>query len=133
VKILLRRDDINPDKPDKNCQTPLRHAAFNGCEGVVKILLKRDNVGPNKPDCIGQTPLGYAASNGYEGVVKILLGRDDVSPNNPDSIGQTPLLPATYRREVAVLLNGGRTPLSCPTRGGHAGVIAMLQSAVRKI
>ena len=54
--------------------------------------------------------------------MKILLGRDDVSPNKPDSIGRTPLLAATYRRKVAVLLNGGR-----------AGVIAMLQSAVRKI
>jgi len=39
VKILLGREEVNPDKPDNSGRTPLTHAASSGHEGVVKILL----------------------------------------------------------------------------------------------
>jgi len=55
--MLFGRDDIEPDKPDKNGRTPLRRAAKKGREGVVKILLGREGVNPDKPDNGGQTPL----------------------------------------------------------------------------
>src|SRR5205807_3311237 len=42
VKILLGRDDVNPNTPDKYGQTPLSCAVWSGHEGVVKILLGRD-------------------------------------------------------------------------------------------
>ena len=74
VKILLRRREINPDKPGNNGQTPLSFAAECGHEGVVKILLGREEVSPERPDNHGQTPLLYAAEYGHEGVVEILLG-----------------------------------------------------------
>ena len=57
VEILLKRGDVNPDKPGKDGQTPLGCAAWNGHEGVVKMLLERDEVNPDKPDNDGQTPL----------------------------------------------------------------------------
>ena len=91
VKILLGRDDINPDIPNNDGDTPLCRAAITGREGVVKILLGRDDVNPDKPDDSGRTPLCWAAISGQEGVVKILLGRDDVNPETLDNYGRTPL------------------------------------------
>jgi len=57
VKILLGRDDIDPNKPGKDDQTPLLRAARNGHERVVKRLLGRNDIDPNKPDEYGRTPL----------------------------------------------------------------------------
>ena len=44
VRILLRRDNVNPDKPDNGGRTPLMCAAWNGHEEVVRMLLGRDGV-----------------------------------------------------------------------------------------
>ena len=73
VKILLGREEVNPDKPDNGGLTPLSFAAWNGHEGVVKILLGRRDVNPDKASNYGSTPLLLASSNKHEGVVKILL------------------------------------------------------------
>jgi len=78
--MLLGREEVNPDKPDKWGRTPLLYTAKCGHEGVVKILLGRGEVNPDKPDRLGQTPLPGAAQNGHERVVKILLGRRGVNP-----------------------------------------------------
>jgi len=69
VKVLLGRDDIDPNKPDHFGRTPLWLAASNAHEGVVKVLLERGDVNPDKPDEDGQTPLSQAAFYGHEGVV----------------------------------------------------------------
>jgi len=60
VKILLERDEVNPDKPDNDGRTPLLYAAGNGYAEVVEILLGRDDVDPSKPDEYGQTPPAFA-------------------------------------------------------------------------
>ena len=91
IEILLGRNDVNHNKPDKYGTTPLCWAAYNGHEGVVKTILRRDDINPNNTDVDGETPLFWAAYHGYEGVVKVLLGRDDVEPDKPDNRGQTPL------------------------------------------
>lgn len=39
MKILLGREDVDPDRPDFWGQAPLSIAAQAGCEAVVKILL----------------------------------------------------------------------------------------------
>ena len=93
VKILLGWEEVNPDKPDDNDQTPLSRAASRGHEGVVKILLEREEVNPNKPDEYGDTPLSCAAWQGHEGVVKMLLEREEVNPNTLDEDGDTPRPP----------------------------------------
>ena len=87
VKILLGREEVNPEKPDYCGRTPLSYAAQNGDEGVAKILLGREEVNPDKPDNYGWTPLLRAARAGHEGVVGILLGREEVSPDKPDDDG----------------------------------------------
>ena len=91
AKMLLGREEVNPDKPDNNGRTPLSYAAQYEHEGVMKILLGRQEVNPDKPDNNGRTPLSFAAWYGHEGVVKILLEREEVNPNKPDNYGLTPL------------------------------------------
>jgi len=140
VKILLGRDDANPEKGGLFDQTPLCYASENGHEGVVKMLLGRDDVNPEKPDDLGQTPLCFAAQKGQEGVVKILLGRDDVNPEKPGRFGQTPLCFAAnsgHEGVVKILLGrddvnpnrpglSHKTPLCCAAENGHEGVVKIL-------
>ena len=57
MKLLLEREDVNPDSPDNRGKTPLSLAAENGHDGVVKLLLEREDVSPDRPDNYGQTPL----------------------------------------------------------------------------
>ena len=61
MKILLGRDDVDPNQPGGCGQTPPFCAAVNALEGVVKLLLGWDDVSPDKPDIYGQTPLWRAA------------------------------------------------------------------------
>jgi len=140
VKVLLGRDNVNPDKPDDRGRTPLHHASKRGHEGVVKILLERDDVNPNKPDKSGRTPLYCAAENGRGGVVEILLGRDEVDPGKPDTFNITPLSCAVgygHEEVVKILLGRSevdpdkpdmfdRTPLNFAATGGHEGVVKIL-------
>lgn len=51
------RDDINPNKQDTNCQTPLICATWHGHEGVLELLVRREDINLNKPDNDGRTLL----------------------------------------------------------------------------
>ena len=140
VKILLKRDDVNPDKPGESGQTPLCRAAENGHEGVVEILLERADVNPDKPDRLGRAPLSLAAENGHEGVAEMLLGRDDVNPNRLDAFDQTALYRAAWSGRdgmVKILLRRddvnsdkpnslGQTPLYSAVQNGHEGVVKII-------
>ncbi|RPA92087.1 ankyrin [Choiromyces venosus 120613-1] len=144
VKLLLTREDINPNTPDtKYGQTPLCWAARNGHEAVVKTLLAREDVNPNTPDTeCGQTPLCWAARNRHEAVIKTLLAREDVNPNTPNPrSGQTPLCSAArwgHEAVVKTLLaredvnpntpdnSTGSTALIWAARLGHGGAVKTL-------
>jgi len=142
VKILLGREEVNPNKPDNGGRTPLFFAAQNGREGVVKILLGRGDVNPDMADRFGQTPISYAAEYGHEGVVKILLERKEVNPDTLDTWGQTPLWYAVkneYDGVVKILLEReevnpdkldgwGDTPLLYAARWGYKKIVELLQS-----
>ena len=109
VKVLLEREDIDPNRADTRYgRTPLTIAARNGHERLVKILLGREGTNPNMPDTrCGQTPLSWAAWRGHEEVVRVLLEREDINPNSPDP-------------------QDGRRPLSLAAENGHEGVVKML-------
>ena len=140
VKLLLGREEVNPDIPEEHGRTPFMFAALRGHERVAKILLGRDEVNPNKPDKYGQTPLLVAAWGGHIEVVKMLLGRQEVNPGEPDVSNQTPLLVAARggHEEVVKMLLGreevnpgepdvsNQTPLLVAARGGHEEVVKML-------
>jgi len=132
AKLLLERQSISPDKPDKYFRrTALSWAAWKGNEGCVRVILERafskpdggDGwwgkaprvvnivrgrrcVNPNKPDKYGQTPILLAAGEGHEGVVRLLLARKDVKPDTVDGYGRTPLLCASgiWHDEIVKLL-----------------------------
>jgi len=144
VKILLEREDVDPDRADTIFrQTPLSLAAVKGQERVVKMLLEREDVDPNReiaPYC--QTPLSWAARNGHEGLVKMLLERQDVNPNMADTLyGRAPLSWAAecgHEGIVKMLLERedsdpgradtiyGQTPLLLAAEHGHEGIVKML-------
>jgi len=140
VKILLGREEVNPDKPDIEGLTPLSLASWNGHEQVVGILLGREEVNPDKPGNYGRTPLSYAASDGHDGVVKMLLGRNGVNPNKPNNDGRTPLSYAAsdgHEGVVKILLGWeevdpdrpdtyNQTPLLDAARNGHEGIMKIL-------
>ena len=140
VKLLLERDDVDPNLPGISDLTPLGWAAAIGHEGVVKLLLERENVDPNRPGMDNRTPLGCAAMMGHEGVVKLLLRVETVDPNRADKNDLTPLAWATAQgHEVVAKLLLGRedidlnrpdkndlTPLTHAAAMGHEGVVKLL-------
>jgi len=140
VKILLEREEVNPNKPNYYGATPVLSAALRGHEGVVKMLLEREEATPDNPNQNGVTPLMSAASKGHEGVVKILLEHEGVNPDKSDHNGKTPLSHAAeggYPGVVKILLereevnpdkpdNYGATPLMSAVEKGHEGVAKIL-------
>ena len=72
MKLLLKREDIDTDSPDRDGRIPLSFAASGRHEKVVKILLEHGDPNPDLPDSNGRTPLPIAASRRHEGVVKLL-------------------------------------------------------------
>ena len=61
MKLLLERNDVDPNIADRYGETPLFIAAIKGHEGVVKMLLECDDVNPNTTENSGDTPLFRAA------------------------------------------------------------------------
>ena len=132
VKLLLKQQTIDPDKPDRFFhRTALSWAASKGHEGIVSLLLGRASakpdgtdgwrgktsqvmnmvrgkrhVNPNRPDKYGQTPILLAATEGHEGVVQLLLARKDIKADVMDEYGYMPLL--------------------CASSKGHEGVVKLL-------
>ena len=144
IKMLLGRENVNPNQPDTEYgRTPISWAAAEGHEGVLKMLLEREDVNPNQEYTrYGRTPLSWAARGGQGGVVKMLLEREDVNPDKADTeYGRTPISWAAeegHERVVKMLLERagvnpdqaytrhGRAPLSWVARGGHGGAVKML-------
>ena len=147
VKMLLGREEVDPDEPNNYGQTPLFYAAEMGNEEVVKLLLGREEVNPDCADNDGRAPLSYAAQKIRGGAVKMLLGREEVNPDLPDNWGRTPLSYAAAGRvgrdiqehtEVMKMLlgraevnpekpdTGGRTPLSYATQEGCEEAVELL-------
>jgi len=74
VKLLLTRNDIDPNIHSHDGLTALRIAASGGCEGIVKLLLAWGPIDLNSTDPLyGRRALGHAACNGHKGVVELLL------------------------------------------------------------
>ena len=70
--MLLRREEVTPDKPDNHRRTPLWYTASRGNGGMVKTLLRRGEVNPNRPDSRGQTPLISVPQWGYQKLKTLL-------------------------------------------------------------
>ena len=111
VKLLLNRQDVNPDKPDNEGRTPLWWAASQGHELVVRQLLSREDVNPDVPDNHDVTPLCDASTSGHERVVRQLLDRGDATPRELDNEGNTPPSGSVIgRQELALNPSATKTP-----------------------
>jgi hypothetical protein len=89
VKILLARDDVDPEKPSKSGRTPFCWAAVKGHVGVMKLLLETGKVDVNSRTDDLTTPLSCAAAAGEEGSVRFLLSLDEVEVESRDIYGRT--------------------------------------------
>jgi ankyrin repeat protein len=88
MKVLLERDDIDPNCPGKDGRTALSLAAEKGHVAIVQQLLASRKVRVNVGDADdGQTPLHWAAKLGRDEIVKLLLKRRSVDLNARDLDG----------------------------------------------
>ena len=74
--MLLGREEVNPNQPNMQGQTPLSYAAERGHEGVVEALLGREDIMPGKPDKYAKTPLMHATWGGHKKVIALLQLHD---------------------------------------------------------
>ena len=49
MKLLLARNDVNPDRPRNDGRTPFQCASYGGHERVVELLLASNYVDPDTP------------------------------------------------------------------------------------
>ena len=77
MKILLERNDVDPNTASEDGKTPLSWAVQNGNEEMVKMLLKRNDLNLDTTDNSGRTPASWAAKNMNDGIAKLLSGRAD--------------------------------------------------------
>ena len=112
VKLLLAREEVEPNCQDFQKQTPLMLAALYGHALVVNLLLARDDVDRSLRSAQGRTPLFEAASKGHVLVVWLLL-QTGANPEIRDMVGFTPLSLAAengYVLVVRLLLQAGANP-----------------------
>ena len=136
VKILAPLTN-NPNAPNKDKDTAIHNAAFNGHIEMIKILLPFIE-NPNAPNCCGSTPIHCAAESGQKEVIKILASLTD-NPNAPNNKGMTPihmaarnghtdfvqiLAPLTENPNAANVF--GITPIYQAVPKGHIEIVKIL-------
>ncbi|KAF5639627.1 ankyrin repeat [Fusarium sp. NRRL 52700] len=128
VRLLLSRDDVDPNSEDTRYQeTPLSWAAKNGHATIVKLLLEKDGISADHKDLQMQTPLSMAAINGHTATVRLLLSRNDVDPNSTDHEGMTALCWAAANGQIALVkLLLEKQALSFTAENGHEDVVRLL-------
>ena len=83
MRLLLARDDVNPDKPDNDCSTPLPGASRNEHEEVVRPPVSWDSITPDQPDNDDTTLLQCSPSKVHEGVVRSPVTQGNDTPEPP--------------------------------------------------
>ncbi|KAN0068712.1 Ankyrin repeat-containing domain protein [Elaphomyces granulatus] len=98
AKLLLEREDVKWDLPDKAGRTPLFCACAGGNLPMVDLLLKKKGVNPNAGDDRGCTPLADVCGfqdkriiNCIEELVELLLSHPDTDPCAVDNDGASAL------------------------------------------
>jgi ankyrin repeat protein len=91
VRLLLERDDINPNIADCNGRTPAvvgskkLISANDGHEVIARQLLQHPDINPNSKLSNGMTPLMLATQRGYDNVVRLLPEDGDFDTRGEDS------------------------------------------------
>ena len=116
MKVLLERNDVNPNIGNWYNERPLRKAPY-------ALMMKRRKANSNTPNRSVVTPLTVAASNGHEVVVKMLLQRADVNSDITDFYGETARSRAQMygHHSIMKLLSEHRNFIPSPLLAGDGG------------
>ncbi|MDO5465374.1 MAG: ankyrin repeat domain-containing protein, partial [Akkermansia sp.] len=134
--LIAAGADVNA--ANKNGETPLYLAAYNGRTECVKLLLAAPGIDVNKADKDDWTPLYGAASNGHSACMKLLLAAPGIDVNKANKYGSTPLERAAGagRSECVKLLLSApgidvnkATPLYWAAWNGHSECVRLLLAA----
>ncbi|KAF5542400.1 ankyrin repeat [Fusarium napiforme] len=141
VRLLIAREDVDPNSTEGMYGATLSWAAKNGYAAIVKFLLcKQGPFADHAHEKYRRTPLSFAADNGHREVIGLLLSRDGLDPNSTNRGGSTPLSLAAGNGHTAVvkllLEKKGvladhadiydRTPLSYAAENGNEAVVRLL-------
>ncbi|KAB5576342.1 ankyrin repeat-containing domain protein [Coniochaeta sp. 2T2.1] len=144
VRLLLSREDVEPDMPKRETgETPMMLAISGKHPDAVELLLQHPGVNPDACDLGSRTPLIIAAYWNQLETAQILLhyGAD---PSIRDKEGNTPLLKAVWNsdeKKMRLLLERGsaaevdaanvwgETPLTVAFQRGKEECTAMLLRA----
>ena len=92
VKILLEREDVNPNiAAILNGRTPLSHAAGRGHEGIVKMLLDRNDIRTDIRDYENNTALSWALHYGHDKIASMISERAAIQSDTADHVSQESL------------------------------------------
>ena len=80
MRLLLERNDVNPDGASKSSLTLCFEASMNDHEEIFKLPLGRKYINHNHPCESGRIPLQLTAANGHERVVNLFLRRKEAQP-----------------------------------------------------
>ncbi|XP_060555490.1 transient receptor potential cation channel subfamily A member 1-like isoform X2 [Ruditapes philippinarum] len=72
MSLLLQHPDINMNVTVPGGETPMHHAAKEGCPAIIEMLIKRGALF-DEQDEIGDTPLLLAAKSGHVDIVQELI------------------------------------------------------------
>ena len=72
VRMLLERDDVNPDSVGPDGRTPLMYAAIYGREEIVRILLETRVIDPLRVGASGRMAVDHVGY-GHCGIAKFLI------------------------------------------------------------
>ncbi|KAE8417856.1 ankyrin repeat-containing domain protein [Aspergillus pseudocaelatus] len=130
VRLLLQRNETNPNLEDSNRNLP-----------IFRLLLDDERTSIGKSNFHGMTPLHVACKHGYLTFVESILAREDVNINALDAACQTPLCYAIDSNSDGVIQlllenkstdhsqpdnNQGKTPLYVAAKNGHSKLAVML-------
>lgn len=121
-RLLLARDEIDPNATVSWGGTTLMSAIKSGRDGAAKMLIEKTrlHLDANVPDKDGRTLISRAAWYDREEIVALLLGIKGANPNLKDCHGRTPL---SLAMAPPVDWNGIRPG---GKEGSHIGVVRQL-------
>jgi len=103
VGQLLTTSDIDVNAANKDGETPLLWAVYEGHEAIVNQLLAAPNIDVNAANKNGWTPLWRVVYKGDETIVSQLLAAPNIDINAANKDGWTPLWLAVYKGHEAIV------------------------------